>query len=98
MRTYLAALAGKEKVSRLNEVPLLTLPVRALVQLSPSLPVSISKVEVRALPLWNAICTPVTVSVSVRQNWIHCPSPLADQRVFRSPSSTLAGTLPSSAL
>src|ERR1044072_6864991 len=42
--------------------------------------------------------TPVTLAELLRQNWIHWPSPLADQRVLRLLSSTLAGTLPSSEL
>src|SRR3954466_13191831 len=36
-----------------------------------------------------------TVFVAPRSKRSHCPSPLADQRVFRLPSTTFAGTLPS---
>src|SRR4051812_31751268 len=98
MRTYLPILGVKENVSRLREVPLLTSPVAAVVQFTVSLPTNTSKVDFRVLPLRNAIFTPDTVSVSSRQNCIHCGLPLADQRVFKLPSSTFAATLPSSVL
>src|SRR5262245_25734953 len=39
--------------------------------------------------------TRVTVRIDPRSSWIHCPSPLADQRVARLLSTTLPGRLPS---
>jgi hypothetical protein len=50
---------------------------------------------VRVSPWYQAALTDVTVRVEPRSYWIHCPSPLADQRVARLPSTVLAGRLPS---
>jgi hypothetical protein len=39
-----------------------------------------------------------TLRFTPKSYWIHCASPFADQRVKKSPSTVLAGTLPSSPL
>src|SRR5687768_579323 len=86
------------KVSKSRLVPLLTNPPAAVVQFVPSCEICTSNRDDLSFPLKKAIFTPLIVFAGSRQNCIHCGSPLADHRVARLLSSTLAATLPSSAL
>src|SRR5215208_5831778 len=97
MRTYRAATSVKSNVSSARLVPLLVRLVR-VVHVVPSGEVCTSNVLVRTSPSKNAIFTKLTVFDDPRSRRIHWPSPCADQRVARLPSTAFAGTLPSSVL
>jgi hypothetical protein len=76
-------------------VPLVSAFVRTFVHPKPSVETWRSNRLCRALPLYAASRTYDTLRGVPRSYWIHCPSPLADQRVARLPSTVLPGTLPS---
>src|SRR5436190_21980211 len=97
MRMYCAAEAVTSYDSNPVVVPLLC-PAKTVVQSVPVALVWMSNRALRWSPLYQAILTEPTLVGAARSKRIHCPSPFADQRVVREPSSALAGKFPSLAL